>query len=104
MIDHYFSPEEVDEIWITFPDPQLGIKRAKKRLTHPNFLRLYQKFLRNGAPVHLKTDSPDLYNFTKIVAGLFDLQVCNATGNLYADENISEELKIKTYYESLDIA
>jgi tRNA (guanine-N7-)-methyltransferase len=104
MIDRYFSPDEVNEIWITFPDPQLRLKRAKKRLTHPNFLRLYQKFLARNGVVHLKTDSPKLYAFTKAVAGLYGLSITTDSDNLYAEENISPELQIKTYYESLDIA
>jgi tRNA (guanine-N7-)-methyltransferase len=64
MIADYFAPNEVDEIWITFPDPQLRTSKSKKRLTHPRFLRMYQKFLKPGGTVHLKTESPDLYQFT----------------------------------------
>ena len=64
-LPEYFSPGEVDEIWITFPDPQLRVSKAKKRLTHPRFLRLYKQVLKEGGPVHLKTDSPQLYDFTK---------------------------------------
>ena len=55
-IDTYFLPEEVSEIWIIFPDPHLRTSRAKKRLTHPRFLRLYQKILKKGGLVHLKPD------------------------------------------------
>src|ERR1700730_506101 len=62
-IDSYFSTCEVSEIWITFPDPQLRTSRAKKRLTHPRFLRLYQSILKPGGVVHLKTDSPSLFYF-----------------------------------------
>src|SRR5450432_2086932 len=58
-IDQYFLPGEVSEIWITFPDPHLRTSRAKKRLTHPKFLRLYQHILRSKGMVHLKTDSPE---------------------------------------------
>src|SRR5688500_13990868 len=58
QIDHinsYFSAGEVSGIWITFPDPQLRVSKAKKRLTHPKFLRLYQQFLAPGGLIHLKT-------------------------------------------------
>lgn len=103
-IDQYFEAGEVSEIWITFPDPQLRTSRAKKRLTHPRFLRLFQKILKPSGIIHLKTDSPDLYTFTKTVIGLFGLQVITDDDNVYADDDIAEELKIKTYYESLDIA
>lgn len=100
----YFSAAEVDEIWITFPDPQLRISKAKKRLTHPRFLRLYQQVLKPGGFVHLKTDSPDLYNFTKRVAELYGLNIVVDNNNVYAQPEIIAELKIKTHYESLDIA
>ena len=59
-IENYFSPNEVDEIWITFPDPQLRLSRMRKRLTHPQFLRKYQYFLKQKGSINLKTDSPDL--------------------------------------------
>ena len=100
----YFSPGEVDEIWITFPDPQLRISKAKKRLTHPRFLRLYQHVLKPGGYIHLKTDSPDLYLFTKRVAGLYNLTIVEDSDDVYSGRKIKEELKIKTHYESMDIA
>ena len=103
-LDDYFIAGEVDEIWITFPDPQLRISKAKKRLTHPQFLRLFQQILKPGGFIHLKTDSPDLYLFTKRVAELYDLALVEDSDNVYEEPHIKEELKIKTHYESLDIA
>jgi tRNA (guanine-N7-)-methyltransferase len=103
-INSYFSANEVDEIWITFPDPQLRLSKVKKRLTHPNFLRLYDQFLKSGGKIHLKTDSPDLYNFTKLVIKMYDLQLVSDIDNINLLEDISDELKIKTHYEGLDIA
>jgi tRNA (guanine-N7-)-methyltransferase len=100
----YFESGEITEIWITFPDPQLRISKAKKRLTHPRFLRLYQQILKPGGFIHLKTDSPDLYNFTKKVAELYGLIIVEDSDNIYAGSNIKQELTIKTHYESLDIA
>ncbi|NCI45291.1 tRNA (guanosine(46)-N7)-methyltransferase TrmB [Sediminibacterium soli] len=100
----YFEPAEVSEIWITFPDPQLRGSRAKKRLTHPRFLRLYQKVLAKDGLVHLKTDSPDLYHFTLAVIDLFNLEIVIQSYNVYAQDDISQELSIKTHYEGLDIA
>ena len=100
----YFIAGEVDEIWITFPDPQLRISKAKKRLTHPRFLRLYDQILKPGGFIHLKTDSPDLYLFTKRVAALYDVTIVEDWENIYAEPHIKDELKIKTHYESLDIA
>jgi len=104
QIATYFSKNEVQEIWITFPDPQLRTSKAKKRLTHPKFLRLYQQFLVSGGLIHLKTDSPDLYQFTKTVINMYDCQLITDCDNVYAAEEIKPELKIKTHYESLDIA
>lgn len=103
-ITDYFVPGEVSEIWITFPDPQLRGSRARKRLTHPKFLRLYQQVLKENGPVHLKTDSPDLYQFTLAVIDLFELELLEHTDQVYAQETIKPELMIKTHYEGLDIA
>ena len=103
-IDQYFEKGEVSEIWITFPDPQLRTSRAKKRLTHPHFLRLYQKFLKKDGLIHLKTDSPDLYHFTKLVIDFYNLKLTEDKNNVYANIEIPDELRIQTYYESLDIA
>ncbi len=100
----YFSTGEVDEIWITFPDPQLRVSKAKKRLTHPRFLRLYQQILKPDGFIHLKTDSPNIYQFTKKVAELYDLTIIEDSDNVYAQPQVKEALKIKTHYESLDIA
>jgi tRNA (guanine-N7-)-methyltransferase len=103
-ITDYFAPDEVAEIWITFPDPQLRGSRAKKRLTHPRFLRLYQKILHKGGLVHVKTDSPDLYQFTLAVINLFGLELLENTDQVYTQPDIKPELLIKTHYENLDIA
>lgn len=103
-INDYFLPGEVTEIWITFPDPQLRTSKAKKRLTHPRFLRLYQRLLKPGGKIHLKTDSPDLYRFTRSVIDLYDLDLIESRDDLYSGQEISRELGIRTYYESLDIA
>lgn len=104
LVASYFSKNEVAEIWITFPDPQLRRSKAKKRLTHPKFLRLYQQFLAPGGLIHLKTDSPELYEFTKLVIELYGCPLHKDMDDVFKQEDISEELKIKTHYESLDIA
>ena len=103
MLPNYFEKGEVAEIWITFPDPQLRTSRAKKRLTHPAFLRCYQNILQPGGFIHLKTDSPDLYGFTKKVIELYGLTCVEEYDNVYAQTD-NAVLKIKTHYESLDIA
>jgi len=103
-VPDYFNAQEIEEIWITFPDPQLKGARAKKRLTHPKFLRLYQQILKPGGIIHLKTDSPDLYQFTKLIINLFELPLLEDMDNVYAGTNTKPELHIKTHYEGLDIA
>lgn len=103
-IAEHFGSGEISEIWITFPDPQLRTSRAKKRLTHPKFLRLYQQILTPGGIIHLKTDSPSLYRFTKWVIGLYELEVLQDKDDVYSEEEVHPELEIKTHYESLDIA
>ena len=104
LTSNYFAKNEVDEIWVTFPDPQLRWSKAKKRLTHPKFLRLYQQFLKKEGIVHLKTDSPLLYHFTLKVIEMYGLDLIYKTDHLYAEQNIDPRCLIKTYYEGLDIA
>ncbi|MCY7309150.1 MAG: tRNA (guanosine(46)-N7)-methyltransferase TrmB [Chitinophagaceae bacterium] len=104
QIAEYFAKDEVAEIWITFPDPQLRMSKAKKRLTHPKFLRLYEQFLIPGGLIHLKTDSPDLYQFSNTVVELYGCKLHKDLDNVFTGKPIMEELKIKTHYESLDIA
>lgn len=104
QVAQYFSNNEVEEIWITFPDPQLRFSKAKKRLTHPKFLRLYQQFICSGGLIHLKTDSPDLYRFTKTVVSLYNCPVHADNDNVFDGGEVAKELLIKTHYESLDIA
>jgi tRNA (guanine-N7-)-methyltransferase len=109
QVTEYFAQEEVNEIWITFPDPQLRLSKAKKRLTHPKFLRTYQQILQSGGCIHLKTDSPNLYLFTKTVIELYGLTLQIATDDLYStefrtSENWDDRFAIKTYYEGLNIA
>ena len=103
-IAEFFGDGEVEEIWITFPDPQLRVSRDKKRLTHPKFLRLYQQILKKGGKVNLKTDSPNLYEFTKKVIDMYGCILHEDSGDVYAQEQVKPELQIKTHYESLDIA
>ncbi len=104
QITDYFAGNEVEAVWITFPDPQLRLSKAKKRLTHPKFLRLYQQLLVPGGTIHLKTDSPDLYRFTKTVIDLYHCIVHTDHDDVAGQAASSTELGIKTHYESLDIA
>ncbi len=100
----YFDKDEISEIWITFPDPQLRWGKMNKRLTHPKYLNFYKSFLQTNGIVHLKTDSPDLYFFTKKVIELNALTIVTDIDDLYAVQNIDEALQIKTHYEGLNIS
>lgn len=103
-ISEFFADGEVSEIWITFPDPQPRTGKAKKRLTHPKFLRLYEQILKKNAPIHLKTDSPDLYNFTKLAIDRYGCKLITDIDDISKLHELPDELKIKTHYEALDIA
>lgn len=103
LLPDYFDPGEVHEIWITFPDPHLRTSKAKKRLTHPRFLRLYRQVLAADGFIHLKTDSPQLYEFTKKVIDLYHLPLVEDFEDVYGT-NPGELLQIKTHYEALNIA
>jgi len=102
-VTSYFHKGEVEEIWLTFPDPQLRKSRFTRRLTHPKFIRLYQQILKPGGLIHLKTDSPVLYQFTKWVIALYGLTLLEDSADIHAAP-MKDELKIRTHYESLDIA
>ena len=103
FIEHCFSENEVDEIWITFPDPQPQSTRARKRLTHPMFLNRYKRFLKPNGCIHLKTDSTGLYEYTLEVIGENKFPMIWHTPDLYRNcpPNRQELISIKTYYEKL---
>jgi len=102
FIEAFFAPGEVDEIWITFPDPQM--KGANKRLTSPVFLERYRKFLKEGAVVHLKTDSMFLHQYTKAVCQANSLRVLRTSEDLYAEGEGGVEREVKTFYEKMFLA
>ena len=98
LIDHFFAPGEVSEIWITFPDPQM--KNANKRLTGTRFLNTYRKILKPNGLVHLKTDSPFLYTYTHELTALNGFITEVDTDDLYASGLADDILEIKTHYEN----
>jgi tRNA (guanine-N7-)-methyltransferase len=101
FINSFFTTDEVDEIWITFPDPHPGLKNSNKRLTSPWFLNLYRQFLKDKGIVHLKTDNSELYNYTKGVVDYNDLEVIFSTNDLYSEELPDDILSIRTHYENI---
>lgn len=95
----YFSAGEIDEIWITFPDPQPQLSREKKRLTSKGFLSKYKQVLKAGGSINLKTDNDQFYEFTKSLIEELGLKKHIDTADLYNSEFADEVLSIKTYYE-----
>lgn len=123
FVNSFFDEDEIDEIWITFPDPHQGKRNSNKRLTCPWFLNVYRNFLKHNGIIHLKTDNTELYNYTRNLVLKNQLEVVYSTSDLYSeslsDKNLpsnsksfqgsdtevpdilSEEiLSIKTFYEN----
>ncbi len=98
-ITDYFDAGEVDEIWITFPDPQPQISREKKRLTFPRFLDRYKSILKSGGFINLKTDNDGLHAYTSEKIEELGLKLHVKTEDLYHSPYADEVLSIKTYYE-----
>jgi tRNA (guanine-N7-)-methyltransferase len=100
FINSFFSANEVDEIWITFPDPHPGGRNSNKRLISPWFLNSYRLFLKNKGLIHLKTDNTELFTFTKKIAGFNNLETVFSTEDLYS-EKTDNILSIRTHYEKI---
>jgi len=97
LIDRFFGVDEISEIWLTFPDPQM--KKTRKRLTSTRFIELYRHFLKPGGIIHLKTDSNFQYQYTLEMAKANGFEIISTIPDLYARETIEPALQIKTYYE-----
>lgn len=104
LIKSFFAKGEISEIWITFPDPQM--KKQNKRMTSTRFMKLYLDVLGKDNKIHLKSDSPFMYQYTKEMIQLNSLLKLNDTDNLYEEMNFKDNplLNIKTYYEQQWIA
>lgn len=101
FISSFFSDDEVDEIWITFPDPHPGGRNSNKRLTSPSYLNSYRRLLKDNGLIHLKTDNTELYKFTVAVVKQNDLEIVFETNDLYSSDLPDEILSLKTHYEML---
>ncbi len=105
FIEHFFSKDEVSDIWLTFSDPQP--KRPRKRLTSPLFIERYKKFLCPNGTIHLKTDSNLLYNYTLDEIKENNYTIIEKSTNIYSElipratKKLQETLSIQTFYESL---
>lgn len=98
-LPHFFGRREISEIWITFPDPYLKKRDARKRLTSPKFLDTFRMVATDDTVVHLKTDSKKLFDFTIDVIREQGLPITARFDDLYTENDLADELTIKTYYE-----
>ncbi len=104
MIENFIGQNEVDEIWITFPDPFLKNGKENRRLTSPSFLDRFSKILKPGGVLHLKTDSSVLFGYSQRSISahpLFDLSYHN--DDIYAFDRIEKVLSIQTHYEKIHL-
>jgi len=99
FIDRFFARDEVDEIWLTFPDPHPGKQNSNKRLSCPWFLDKYRQFIKDQGIIHLKTDNADLYRYTCRIAEANNLSIIYSTSDLYSGALPDSILEIKTHYE-----
>ena len=98
-IESFFEKNEVREIWLTFPDPQLKKRRNKKRLTSARFLNHYSNIIAPGGMIHLKTDNEEMFDYTMEVINHNNLPLLFVTKDLYSEKDIDPVISIKTYYE-----
>jgi tRNA (guanine-N7-)-methyltransferase len=101
FIHEFFSAQEISEIWITFPDPQPRPKQEKHRLTHPRFLHLYKTLLCPGGSLHLKTDTPELFEYSLQTVIDESFHTLLFTNDLYNSQLYSIHNNIKTKYEQM---
>jgi tRNA (guanine-N7-)-methyltransferase len=98
MINRFFAPDEVDQIWLTFPDPQM--KRTRKRLTSTRFIDYYRRFLKPGGTIHLKTDSNFQYLYTLEMIKANHFKIISHIENVYSEPETDPVLNIRTFYEN----
>lgn len=100
LIENFFQPGEVDEIWLTFPDPRPRKRDIKRRLTSPRFIAMYKKLVKPGSYIRLKTDNTKLYEYTlEEMQAREDITDLKFTNDLYSSELRPECFDIKTRYE-----
>lgn len=97
IIAQFFGPDEVSEIWLTFPDPQM--RKTRKRLTSTTFLNKYRHFLKPDGIIHLKTDSNFQFTYTREMVKRNNFDMVAETENVYEWEHLNDILRIRTFYE-----
>ena len=104
LTDQFFDTDEVDEIWITFPDPQPKKNKVNKRLIAPRFLKLYQKFLKQKGIIHLKTDNRKLFDYCLEVIESEKHELIFSTSDLYHSSIEEDVLSFQTFYDKQYLA
>lgn len=102
LLDNFFAPNEISEIWITFPDPQMT--KTNKRMTSTRFMKLYQKIMKPNGIIHLKSDSNFMFTYTNEMVKENNLPVVFQTEDLYRSDLVDKVLEIQTFYEQQWIA
>ena len=92
FIDRFFSEDEIDEIWVTFPDPHTGARNSNKRLISPWYLNKYVKFLKNNGIIHLKTDNVELFQYACSVLKTNKLEKLFSSDDLYSEEQKPDDI------------
>ncbi len=103
-LENLFAPKEINEIWITFPDPFLSDRRMKRRLTYSRFLQMYKNILKEGGIVHLKTDSTPLYEFTLEMIAENKAELLYHNADIYGTGYEEPLLSIQTKYEKMHLS
>ncbi|MDA9826830.1 tRNA (guanosine(46)-N7)-methyltransferase TrmB [Flavobacteriaceae bacterium] len=102
LLNYIFNTNEIDQIWLTFPDPQIKFQRRKHRLTNSNFLSLYKNILKPGGIMHLKTDSEFLHGYTLGLLEGMSIKPLFSNHDVYKNKNAPDEVvNIQTHYESI---
>lgn len=104
MLENFFEKGEVDEIWVTFPDPRMKDRDERRRLISPRFLELYKKVLKEGGMVNLKTDSAELFEYSSDLIDELSLEVKARTNDLYSSEYEALCYGLQTTYEKMYLA
>jgi tRNA (guanine-N7-)-methyltransferase len=102
QLDQYFEPNEIDQLWITFPDPRPKDRDEKRRLTSPRFLEMFKVLVKTDGKVHFKTDNTGLYEYTlEILNGRSDTEIIKQTPDFYDSSWKDDHFGIKTRYEKM---
>jgi tRNA (guanine-N7-)-methyltransferase len=104
LIEYYFGPGEIDQVWITFPDPHIKDSDEQKRLTSPYFLARYREIMQPDGIIHLKTDNGGLFNYTRKMAEREGHRLLVADDDIYHSGYEGDASAITTFYEEKFLA